>query len=363
MYYYILAFCATIILGTLYSHYLEDRKFFANNIVATLFVTFPMIVLSANRWMVGTDFNSYLTIFDYYGQMSLSEYLSKMTNIGPAFFVITKVCYIANSVHLYFGVSSFLFFYFILKGIRFWKKESGEFVIPLEVILLLFFPHALNITRQMIAVAILFYASKYLIKEKSIAYFGLLIVALTFHISALIGFAIFILFKINKLGGRQHFLWATFVIILEIVLMFVLNRGIALFNMLSVDVSRGGEVSGLQVLLQIIPLLICLLFDKYITDGNYWDFNKLMLINSLLIYVVFYSYTWAFRISYYFSVFQVTMSAQIFKTIDKKIAANKFTANGMKLFFSIIYIVIFYILFVFLKFDGILPYKVNYIMR
>ncbi|MDB5162508.1 MAG: epsG [Candidatus Saccharibacteria bacterium] len=143
------------------------------------------IIISALRFEVGTDYVSYVSMYNSLSNVALDQYFPQIfpkTEIG--FYILIKLSdWITNSPVLVFSVSSALTVLFFYLGLRRFNVKHSSLVYFLY--LLIIFPTTFNGIRQGLAAAICFYAISYIISRKPLNYFLLIAFAGLFHNSAL----------------------------------------------------------------------------------------------------------------------------------------------------------------------------------
>lgn len=159
----------------------ENQRFIPVNF--TYFYGISILYLiSCFRWMVGFDYPSYYKIFLSGG----AEYFEPI----PKFFY-----YIAcslNSPVLLFFLFSFFTLTFVLIGIKDFSSNKYESLI---IFITVFYLESLNIIRQWLAVALMFYAFKYVLKKSLLKYLLCIVIAFFMHSSAIICIPIYFIFN------------------------------------------------------------------------------------------------------------------------------------------------------------------------
>lgn len=176
---------------------------FPNKIVISILVILPMILVMGLRYQIGKDYANYEFIFyriknysDAYG-MEIAYYLinsaiGRLTdNPQWVFFVISILINILfvkgmvkNGGSLYYGILAFM-------GLGYWF-------------------YAMNIQRQYVACAIIFIGWKHLEHRELKKFLPYIIIAMTFHNSAIIVLPLY--FLLNYVNGKR-FYYSTFVVI------------------------------------------------------------------------------------------------------------------------------------------------------
>ncbi|QEZ70104.1 EpsG family protein [Paraclostridium bifermentans] len=150
-----------------------------------------MWIVAGIRYNVGTDYTLYSNYFKNINSITLENsvmeigymWLNKVTN------------FFCDSNQIIFIVTSFITIYLVFKTIL---KYSKRYELSLYLFITMYFYYSsFNITRQYIAIAITFYAIKYIINSNFKKYIISVIVASLFHNSALIMIPFYFILKMN----------------------------------------------------------------------------------------------------------------------------------------------------------------------
>ncbi|GAA2002654.1 EpsG family protein [Microbacterium ulmi] len=142
-----------------------------------------LVLFSANRYGIGTDFFLYQNYFERVGTSSLGDTLSLIPQ-EPGFVLLTWATRrLTSDPHLYFLVLAILTVFPVLIAIR---KASPLPVFSLFLYVALgFYPRSLNTARQSLAASVLLLAEAYRYERKWL-WATLTVVAPFIHVSALI---------------------------------------------------------------------------------------------------------------------------------------------------------------------------------
>lgn len=164
-----------------------------------LFLIFiQLFVVSAMRYEIGIDFINYRGIFRLVRNVpNLSELvrLSKVSTLELGYLLLNKtVGGVTKEPQWIFVITSFIILSFIFLSI---KKYSSK--VWLSVYLFCVGPYisSFNLVRQYIAVGILFFSYQYIKERKLKQYLLLMVLASTFHISALLLIPLYFILNIN----------------------------------------------------------------------------------------------------------------------------------------------------------------------
>lgn len=163
-----------------------------------LIIFLALFLFSGLRYDVGFDY-SYTYVPGYYFINS-----NVTTHFEPAYILLNKFVYMVfNNIDFVFLICSFITIYLLIKSI---EEESDDYFISIIMIFCSrFYLYSFGQIRQYIAIAIFIYSIKYIIKKDIKKYFLLILLAMTFHKTAVIYFPVYFLNKI-KLSRSMYVL-------------------------------------------------------------------------------------------------------------------------------------------------------------
>lgn len=304
-----------------------------------------LILLAGLRgYSIGADTPLYLEAIDYYSIMKPLE-LIRAKLIYPfdfetGYFLLNKVCILFG-----LGKTEFLFVIAMLIYIPIFGAIKKYSYAPYISILCYFafgyFTYSLGIFRQMIAVSLLIYSSKYIVEKKTIKYLLMVILAMTFHTTAIIGILLYIIY--NRFDWRKI---VKLVIVIEMIFLTI-GRRIVMLILLMFPKYTGyvngkyDQTGGSYVMLLFLNII---LFTMCIFE---WKSNekKNLTISALVLAVLFqslgYSMTILGRVVSYYSIY-------IIFAIPNLLA--KFTYKT-RVWITMVLIIFLYIL-IYLEFAG-----------
>lgn len=142
-----------------------------------------LYVITCFRFMVGFDYPAYYIRF---GDLQGASYFEPI----PKFFYYLS--YKLGSPVFLFTFFSFFTLTFVFLGI---KKQSAHYYESFIVFITIFYLESLNIIRQWLAVAIMFYAFRFVRERKLIPYILFILLASIAHSSALVCLPIFFIYN------------------------------------------------------------------------------------------------------------------------------------------------------------------------
>ena len=302
----------------------------------------PLILLATIRYDVGTDYMAYIknsaNIVEMFSLKLVFVYYSR----EPLYVILTSlgVFLFKNFVGAIY-IYSIIFVLFMIEGIRYYKDKISM-TMGLTIFCLAYYLIFFNATRQMMAFAIIFFASRYLYEKKFSKYVFWIIIAGLIHKTAYIMiFAYLLNFKLESKKAMSIYY---ILIVVSPLLMYpfmrlilIATHTLGIFSMLSkinIDLN-------FRFLLYLIPeFIIVFTYRREILklDSRNELFYRLVLLQfPAQMMGVFVAY--ADRISIYFGMFEIVLMSLILKagekTEDEKL---KFKNEKIDSLFSKIYL-------------------------
>ncbi len=143
-------------------------------------------LLSSLRWNVGTDYATYISLYEAINNISTSsQFFSQLAQVEPLYVLMNMlVKAVFNSPLPVFFISALLLLGFVYRSLEDYHQHLSV-MLAVFVFLFLMFSASLNIMRQMIAVAIVFFATRYIFRHEYKKAAVFLAIAVLFHYSAL----------------------------------------------------------------------------------------------------------------------------------------------------------------------------------
>ncbi|MGN1317339.1 MAG: EpsG family protein [Acutalibacteraceae bacterium] len=192
----------------------------------------------------------------------------------------------------------------------------------------------MNGLRQYIVVAVLFFATKYIVENKPIRYMVLVLLLSTIHTSALFMLPVFF-FARKKVWNASTVLYIAVVLFLVANFSSVLqNSEIFLENTvydsyienLKTDTESGANI--LRVLVMLVPPAISFIYRKRVDQDDiyYRVYSNIMLLNAFI--YMFASYNWLFaRFAMYTNIYSILFYPYILKRAFR--ASNQKIIKGV----------------------------------
>lgn len=159
-----------------------------------------IILVGIRGYSVGADTSVYLSALDYYKSLPKSEVLfAKLIypyDFELGYFLLTKVC-----AFLCFSKTLFLFLIamliYIPVFVAIYKRSLNPYISILTYFAIGLFTYSLGIFRQMIAMSIVLCGIDYIKERKFLKYLLLVVLAMTFHSTAILSLAIYFLYPLK----------------------------------------------------------------------------------------------------------------------------------------------------------------------
>lgn len=312
--------------------------------ISFFIVLFPM----GFRYGVGTDY--FYTYYPHFfgianGTMRFSE---------EGFNLLNKVIYeLTGDYRVLFFVTSFLFLYFLYRGI--YENSDNIFVSVLLIFLAQPYFYAMNMVRQAIAISIIFYAFKYIKTNKKIIFSVYCIFASLIHSSALFMIPFVFLFNMKLSNKKRIIIVATLMILEPIVAIavkyIIMNTQYAWYYTSRYNT---GTTSNLLIIVNIIIFALNIFYmgQKYKEKNSEYEVLTNINFIGICILILASNIPLANRLVRYFSIFQLLLLPQIFK--QEKNAKTRMVVEVFTL--GLLFIVMYYQIII-LKGEQVVPYR------
>lgn len=304
---YILVFTLSIISTKIVKNKLNKNKL-TDFLYLTLIIFIP-VFLAAIRYGIGTDYFSYSNIYYVISKMKFPELVRYNLEIG--YTLLNKIIYIIfNNEIALFACTSFLTLIFITYTL---KKYNSLISITFGLLIyyLSYYNLSYNGIRQLIAVSIVLYAYTYAVEKNFKKYFLWILIAGTFHKTALICLIFYILVenddkKISYIKDIAYYLF----IICSPLLMNYIIKGISYIlvnNKYFISYNLDFDNIGIGFLIYQLPVILPVLFYKknILNINKNYNFFINILLMQIPLQVLAYIQTYAYRMSWYGSIIQV----------------------------------------------------------
>ena len=316
----------------------------------TVFIIgFICITVSSLRFPhEGTDTYSYMLLFQ---AIEKTNDLFSFNN-EPGFLLFTKICsvFTSNFICYLFVVNTFLW----ISLYNFVCKYSSNVRYSLWLFLFLgYLDSSMCLIRQYLALAVLLYSYKYILKRNFIKFLLIVLIASTFHTTAIIFIISYFLIKINL--KKNPIIIYTIICVITFVLTDFFYSLLDLIPLYKSYLTN--STFGVQDNIKLAPVLnflILYIIIVFIIKHANNSIATLIIVGSL--FTIFsFKFTQIGRITTYFSIYSIILLPNALNVIyDKR--KKLFYTSFFFLLFLLRYIIIAYFR---PEWTGVYPYKLN----
>lgn len=354
----LLIYFSVFIGATFFLNYRQENDKAINviNIIGLVII----IVFAAGRYHVGTDYGTYIRIFERFGAINWSDFF-QIVNSDYLFALLIKLTYPLGGRVLTWGTVAALT---VIPAYLALRKEYSKVSITVAFTIFLFgyFATGFNVARQMIAVAICFYGLKFIFTNKLLPFILTTIIALGFHSSAIIVLPIWFLWdhKNNSpIDGSKRF----FIILATAIVCAGYQKAIDLFTggfdyyesygVFAVESTRG---QNRDIYIYALELFLILCFkEKLKTLDSRIGLIIDMLTISILIDLTGFYHPQVKRLAYYYAM----PSRMILFGYLSSIFTNDRSQQIIKISTIIWFVAQFILIAYILKQANLIPYHFN----
>lgn len=313
-----------MVFSAIYQSIYKKRGFIELNFPSKIFwyllIIAPPVFISTIRYGVGTDYFNYISQF----QIIKNSPLNTISWDEPLSFLLYKFSYwLFNSEIGFFFLSAFIIHLFVVMGIDFFKRDLSM-PLALFAYYIMIFNFGLNGIRQSIAMSIVFFSFRYLIKKNFIKYLIFIFIATLFHKTAIIC----LIFYLIAMGEKQIIsntrkivyygaILTTPFLVLYLIKMFM---NVPIFEGYTRYIHSLDTKIGFWTLIEIIPVILpFFLFRKSISSVNdsYRKLIDLSLLNIPFFYTAYYI-QWGSRLAFYTNYFYLILVPILIKSIKSR---------------------------------------------
>lgn len=314
--------------------YILEKSIVKKHKVYLHFVFFTMLVfLSAFRYNIGGDYQSYVFYFENIG---IRDFIFE-----PSFlFILELLDNCGFTSQMVFVVYTLFAFPFVFLGIKYFNTKNFMLGLVLFSIIPTLYWRSFGFIRQFVAVAIIFWGAKYIVERNLPKYILIVAAATIFHSSAIFMLPLYFIVHLNFKKSIYFFSMLIAVLAYELnlvtTILFVVLDNMGLGYIRYLDLTDGG---GLINALALIPyylfwLIIVIAKGKFITDLR-TNVALNMVTIGLLLQIVTFDVGAIRRITFFFDIFRCVLFALI----------PYYFTKGMRIASSILLILIFSLIF------------------
>ncbi|MFI3163965.1 MAG: EpsG family protein [Bacillota bacterium] len=363
--FYVFSFLFVVMLTAMQDE--SIKKLGTENIILSILIVGIPTFISGLRYNVGADFPGYDSSYYSALDVTVGDYFSSGA-IEPGFFLLQKMTWIFNNSAAMFTVAAFVTVYFTYKAIIY-HREKISMAFAMIIFLFVLFPTSFNGVRQCLAVAVCFYAFRYITERKLKKYICFVLFATSFHVTAAVMLPFYVLgYKIGdkSIKHKKKMILLNFTIILftMICTIFYQEITIALFSQ-SATISRyvlyANDIdagNNREIILNIIVLLAAIIYRKQLINND--EKNSIYIVFfaiSVIIGATGFINPFAKRLALYFDVVQVLILANLI-TLSKD-SVTKITFGSLIAIYSLVYFVLGYYIW---GQSNIFPYQTIFVL-
>lgn len=324
-----------------------------------------LVWINSIRYGIGTDYFNYEVIFQYIrGGLEYGSTGYQLLSVEPLFFLINKFSAVLfqNYYGLLIIVSLFIYLCFIIPIISPNSAKIGSQPLMMLIMIVLFFAPSMNIMRQMLAVALIFSATKYIFSREILKYTIVVVLATMLHSSAVLCWSFYFLYYEGRNQKKYFSLLCLSIVVVPLLINpiydFLSNFSIfekyyEVYNFLETpDFNR----MFIKILTKL-PIIFLIVYtlknrNKYSTREKYY----ILLFFLEIMFIVLSMYSkWAFRLTYYCMVSEIFL---IPSQLNRLKGVERFIFS---LLIPTYYLVLFIFNVFYLQNDGIVPFVTNFL--
>lgn len=350
--FYILAFILAAVLM-----YLGNRR--NNKILIYLSLSIPVLI-GGLRYGVGTDYPTYVSLFQNLSGLSLLSYFQNLPDIEFGFFLLMQLSFIlTHGPELMFFISSLLTVAFFYVGLKRFKIKY--FTLAYLLYLLIIFPITLNIVRQGLAMSICFFAFTYIVSRQPRRYIMWILIAGLFHTTSLMLLPAYFVGRIVR--NSKESAYGALLLKLAIVLtplflllphIFDLLAAVPFFEKYIKYQTITGDGNNYMIYLQVLILgVVILTFNKLVAhDKRHIQYLFLLFaLLEILLTTLGFESSFMKRAALYFSFFSPLLLINFVDIFSDRL--GKFLVYSVIVIYGIAY---FYLAYYVLGQANIMPY-------
>ena len=291
------------------------------------------LLLSSFRWDVGTDYPTYVNLYYSFDQIdTFSQFIAQLSITEPSYILLNFFAKaVFNSYVIVFALSSLIILGFFYSSIEDYHEQSSV-MLAIFFFLFLIFPTSLNIQRQMIAVAIAFFATRYVFQKKYGKAAIWLLVALSFHYTSLI------ILPFWFLKGKNRWQRITRIVLFSLLAIVVLGdllfrsafQHIPLIGLIAQATPPEAYLSYGLLLMRLTIIVPVIIFRKKLIEHDERNYYWMILMMFELVFSHFgYIFDVFNRFALYFSVSWVVLLPALVRSMSTRSAQYRMGAYLM----------------------------------
>jgi len=299
-----------LVLGTLSMWWAQklykdgSRKYWWLLAAAFLVLTLPVALRSVSVGFDTAEYNDY-----YYALLERGDFTFR-DNLEPLYQLFMYIAVRVGHPHVVFILAAPITFFFMLAGIWYLRNQLNLGLV-MFLYLCFFYLQTFNVVRQCFAIALIFFALRFICERKFMLYLLFVILAYLMHSSALIALLLYPL-AAEKLSPKMCKLLSILAVstvlfalspLLEPALQLVVS--IDLFSAYRNHVAAEGVVGSSWIIRAVFIAGTILLYDTFKTENNVRSVALFATALSLPFLVINYIAAPVGRVGAFFSIFNI----------------------------------------------------------
>ena len=349
----------------------KNRSRYIKKLLVFIAILLPCILAGMRADTIGTDVKVYVEPLYNAAKQStgFSSYMNQRWYVIWRYMYVSKfeigfttLVYLIVKFGGSLGTVLFLIHALIVAPIYFGLKimdKKYPIWLGMLVFYLMFYNTSLNMMRQWIAMAILFWGLSYLLTNKKKKYFIVVIMASLFHTSALMGFAIYFLYVYSQrkreyvkivnfrldgsLAPVKVFIYGTIVLLsLNVIAVLLRTFGLAKY---AGYIQGNGSIYLMpsQIILRLpIIILLIIRWKRMMAEDELTPFYGSMLVLDLLASQLISINVYAFRIASFFSEYNMLSYSALVYAGNRRYRTNRYVTLFYVLAYMACYWVYYY---------------------
>lgn len=349
----------------------KSRSRYIKKLLVFIAILLPCILAGMRADTIGTDVKVYVEpLYNAAKQStSFSSYMNQRWYVIWRYMYVSKfeigfttLVYLIVKFGGSLGTVLFFIHALIVAPIYFGLKRMDKkypIWLGMLVFYLMFYNTSLNMMRQWIAMAILFWGLSYLLTNKKKKYFIVVIVACLFHTSALMGFAIYFLYVYSQrkreyvkianfrldgsLAPVKVFIYGAIVLrSLNVIAVLLRTFGLAKY---AGYIQGNGSIYLMpsQIILRLpIIILLIIRWKRMMAEDELTPFYGSMLVLDLLASQLISINVYAFRIASFFSEYNMLSYSALVYAGNRRYRTNRYVTLFYVLAYMAYYWVYYY---------------------
>lgn len=277
-----------------------------------------VLVYGSNWFEIATNFSSLSSYINYIdssdvGYLFINYVVSRFTSDVNMFLIVLQI--ICNGL-----VVATLYKY----------RDKVPFWLSLLVYLCVFYCRTFNILRQAIALSLVFYAIRFLDENRPIRFIITVLIASTFHFTAIVSLIIILFRKICELSPRFKTMFVVIIVIITFIIVFFIKDMISIlyslgivnlriYNYLYDFATSQFSVTVIELVFKVLMLALVLLQNKKMRDN--FKLNNLLVLCAIVDFVIYQIRSvimYSDRLSFYFGYFLMLIFPQAAVSLKAK---------------------------------------------